>query len=67
MDAFVAVADPTRRQIIESLSLKIFGKGLLPIGPALYRMGLTFSVGIMLFPMLIFTVMWIVMGIGVNI
>ena len=39
---------------------KIWGRKLLPIGPALYRMGLTFSVGLALLPALIFTIMSVV-------
>jgi hypothetical protein len=33
---------------------------VLPTGPALYRMGLTFSVGLALFPTLIMLIAWIV-------
>ena len=32
---------------------KLFGRSVLPTGPALYRMGLTFSVGLALFPTLL--------------
>jgi hypothetical protein len=39
---------------------RIWGRKLLPIGPALYRMGLTFSVGLALLPSLIFMVMSVV-------
>lgn len=33
---------------------------VLPVGPTLYRMGLTFSVGLALFPTLIFGLEWLV-------
>jgi hypothetical protein len=39
---------------------RIWGRKVLPMGPALYRMGLTFSVGLALLPALIFTVMSVV-------
>jgi hypothetical protein len=39
---------------------KIWGRKVLPVGPALYRMGLTFSVGLALLPALIFSVMSVV-------
>jgi hypothetical protein len=32
---------------------KLFGRSVLPTGPALYRMGLTFSVGLALLPTLV--------------
>lgn len=38
---------------IEILITKIWGRTVLPTGPALYRMGLTFSVGLALLPMLL--------------
>jgi hypothetical protein len=38
---------------------KIWGSALLPTGPALYRMGLTFSVGLALFPALL-VILWLV-------
>ena len=37
---------------VEILAHKLWGRSLLPIGPALYRMGLTFSVGLALLPAL---------------
>jgi hypothetical protein len=39
---------------------KVWGRKVLPVGPALYRMGLTFSVGLALLPALIFTIMSVV-------
>lgn len=39
---------------------KIWKGKVLPIGPALYRAGLTFSVGLALFPALLFSVIWVV-------
>ncbi len=37
----------------EILFDKLWGRRMLPAGPALYRMGLTFSVGLALFPTLL--------------
>ena len=37
---------------VEILITKIWGRSVLPTGPALYRMGLTFSVGLAFLPML---------------
>ncbi len=37
----------------EILTHKLWGRSLLPTGPALYRMGLTFSVGLALLPSLL--------------
>jgi hypothetical protein len=36
----------------------IWGRSVLPTGPALYRMGLTFSVGLALFPGLLAVLLW---------
>ncbi|HUP90521.1 MAG TPA: hypothetical protein VM100_14275 [Longimicrobiales bacterium] len=36
---------------------RLFGRSLLPMGPALYRMGLTFSVGLTLLPMFMYSMM----------
>lgn len=44
---------------VELLAHWIWGRRVLPIGPALYRMGLTFSVGLTLFPALLITVVWV--------
>jgi hypothetical protein len=41
--------------MIEIAAEELFGRRLLPVGPALYRMGLTFSVGLALLPSLIAT------------
>jgi hypothetical protein len=46
---------PTTEILIE----KMWGRGLLPTGPALFRMGLTFSVGLALFPALLMTFVWV--------
>ena len=46
--------------VIESTVHKIWGNQLLPIGPGLYRMGLTFSVGLALLPGMIFTISLII-------
>jgi hypothetical protein len=51
---------------IEILIDKVWGRTVLPAGPSLYRMGLTFSVGLALFPTLIMTIAfvgWVVAGI----
>jgi len=52
--------------LIEILIDRVWGRTVLPIGPSLYRMGLTFSVGLALFPTLLVTialVAWVVAGI----
>jgi hypothetical protein len=51
---------------LEILIDKIWGRTVLPAGPSLYRMGLTFSVGLALFPtliMMISLVGWFIAGI----
>ena len=45
---------------VELVVDRLWGRKLLPIGPALYRMGLTFSVGLALLPALIFSIMSVV-------
>ena len=50
----------TLGSIIESIAHKTWGNELLPIGPGLYRMGLTFSLGLALLPGMLFTVSMIV-------
>jgi hypothetical protein len=45
---------------IEIALQKLWGDKLLPVGPGLFRMGLTFSVGLALFPALLFTIAWVV-------
>jgi hypothetical protein len=45
---------------VEILLLKLWGRTVLPVGPSLYRMGLTFSVGLALFP----TLLAIVLGVA---
>jgi hypothetical protein len=42
---------------IEVVALKAWGRSVLPVGPGLYRMGLTFSVGLALLPTLIVTLL----------
>ena len=44
---------------VEVLIDKIFGRQVLPTGPALYRAGLTFSVGLALFPALMSMFFWV--------
>ena len=50
---------------IEILIEKFWGRTVLPAGPSLYRMGLTFSVGLAFFPtliMMISLVGWFIAG-----
>lgn len=44
---------------VEVLVQKLWGDEVLPTGPALYRMGLTFSVGLALFPALLMAIFWV--------
>jgi hypothetical protein len=51
---------------LEILIDAIWGRTVLPAGPSLYRMGLTFSVGLALFPTLIMTISlvgWTIAGV----
>lgn len=41
--------------LAEWSALRLWGRRVLPLGPALYRMGLTFSVGLALFPLMVVT------------
>lgn len=45
---------------IELALQKLWGEKLLPVGPALFRIGLTFSVGLALFPALLFMIAWVI-------
>jgi hypothetical protein len=45
---------------IEIAAEKLWRGEVLPIGPALYRMGLTFAVGLTLFPALLISLVWVV-------
>ena len=45
---------------VEIALQKLWGEKLLPVGPGLFRMGLTFSVGIALFPTLIVMMGWVI-------
>lgn len=49
----------TLGSLVEILTLKIWGREVLPIGPALFRMGLTFSVGLALLPALLILIIWV--------
>ena len=52
---------PTVEILVEKL-----GKGsILPTGPVLYRMGLTFSVGLALFPSLLILVAMVLRVVGI--
>lgn len=44
----------------EILIHTVWGRTVLPVGPALFRMGLTFSVGLALFPALLTTIAWVI-------
>ena len=44
---------------IEIALQKLWGEKLLPVGPGLFRMGLTFSVGLALFPALLISIFWV--------
>jgi len=50
----------TAGPLVEILAHKLFGRQLLPVGPALYRIGLTFSVGLALFPLMIMMISWVI-------
>lgn len=50
---------------VEIVVNAVWGRELLPIGPALYRMGLTFSVGLALFPTLIMVIGWLLKVVGI--
>ena len=47
----------------EFLIHRLWRGGILPTGPGLFRMGLTFSVGLALLPALLFPVMWVIAAI----
>jgi len=59
MFAVLANVFYTSGAVLETFAEKLFGRQLLPIGPSLYRIGLTFSVGLALFPTLIMLLGWI--------
>ena len=44
---------------VEVAAQKLWGERLLPVGPTLFRMGLTFSVGLALFPALLISIVWV--------
>lgn len=50
----------TLGSVVEILVHKIWGRDVLPVGPSLYRIGLTFSVGLALFPALLIVIIWVV-------
>jgi len=49
---------------IEAAIHKLWGREVLPTGPALFRMGLTFSVGLTLLPILLVVLGWIFRVLG---
>jgi hypothetical protein len=46
--------------VVEILIEKLWGRTVLPTGPVLYRMGLTFSVGLALLPTLLVTFVFVI-------
>jgi len=44
---------------VEVITEKLWGRQVLPVGPALFRMGLTFSVGLALLPTLLVLLAWV--------
>ncbi|HKK93263.1 MAG TPA: hypothetical protein VJ925_07490 [Longimicrobiales bacterium] len=46
--------------VVEIAAEKLFRGELLPIGPALYRMGLTFAIGLTLLPAVVISFVWVV-------
>jgi len=46
--------------VVEWLVHRLGGRTVLPVGPALYRIGLTFSVGLALFPLMAMSVVTLV-------
>lgn len=50
----------TLGSIVEIAVQKLWRGEVLPVGPVLYRMGLTFGVGLALFPAVIFTSIWVI-------
>ena len=50
--------------VVESALNALWGDEVLPTGPALYRMGLTFSVGLVFVPFMISILMWVARIIG---
>lgn len=45
---------------VEVATSKLWGRQVLPVGPSLFRMGLTFSVGLALLPTLLMVFGWII-------
>lgn len=46
--------------LVELTVDRLWGRQILPVGPTLYRMGLTFSVGLAFFPILLMLISWVV-------
>jgi hypothetical protein len=44
---------------VEVVLQKLWGDKLLPVGPSIFRMGLTFSVGLALLPALLASILWV--------
>ena len=49
---------------IESVAQRLWGDKCPPLGPALFRQGLAFSVGLTLLPILLMSITWVVRVIG---
>ena len=49
---------------VETALNALWGDEVLPTGPALYRMGLTFSVGVVFVPFMISVLMWVARIVG---
>jgi hypothetical protein len=49
---------------VEVIAEKLWGRQVLPVGPSLFRMGLTFSVGLALLPTLLVIFGWIIRIVG---
>jgi len=64
--AFAVMANVcyTMGPAVEVMVEKLWGRQVLPVGPSLFRMGLTFSVGLALLPTLLVVFGWIVRIIG---
>ena len=51
--------------LVELAIDKLWGREVLPTGPALFRMGLTFSVGLTFVPTMLMVVFWVLRVLGV--
>lgn len=51
--------------LVEIAVDKLFRREVLPTGPALFRMGLTFSVGVAFLPAMLMLVVWVLRVVGI--